>query len=67
MDYNYTSTLEQEIEQVETGTKQWTDIVHAFYTDFEPVVRATNKKYKENPNFNKHILGTLEDDTIVYA
>jgi DNA topoisomerase-1 len=61
MDYEYTSNLEKDIINVEQGTRNWYDVVHKFYMQFKPIVDETNKKYKDNPNHHKKLLGEYKD------
>ena len=41
MDYNFTAKVEQKFDEIAEGNEKWTDMMHDFYRDFEPVVEKT--------------------------
>ena len=41
MDYNFTAKVEQKFDEIAEGNEKWTDMMHDFYRDFEPVVENT--------------------------
>lgn len=41
LDYNFTANIEKEFDEVATGSKEWTDIMHVFYDNFHPSVQKT--------------------------
>ena len=41
MDYNFTAKVEQKFYEIAEGNEKWTDMMHDFYRDFEPVVEKT--------------------------
>lgn len=41
MDYHFTATVEAEFDEIAQGLKQWTDMIHSFYTPFHANVEDT--------------------------
>ena len=41
LNYNFTANIEKEFDEIATGHKVWTDIMHAFYGDFHKSVEDT--------------------------
>ena len=41
MDYNFTAKVEQDFDQIAEGKESWNDMMHEFYSDFEPMVEQT--------------------------
>ena len=41
MDYNFTAKVEQDFDKIAEGDEKWTDMMHAFFKDFEPTVERT--------------------------
>ena len=41
MDYNFTAQVEQDFDRIADGKEQWTQMMHQFYSHFEPVVEKT--------------------------
>lgn len=41
LDYNFTASIEKEFDEVATGHKVWTDMMHVFYNGFHPAVEST--------------------------
>ena len=41
MDYNFTAKVEQDFDKIAEGGEKWTDMMHNFYENFEPVVEKT--------------------------
>ncbi|MEM6998077.1 MAG: type I DNA topoisomerase [Patescibacteria group bacterium] len=40
MDYGFTSSVEQQFDQIADGDANWVDVLKAFYKDFHPLVEA---------------------------
>jgi DNA topoisomerase-1 len=41
MDYNFTAKVEQEFDEIANGLKEWTSMIHDFYTPFHKTVEDT--------------------------
>ena len=41
LDYNFTAKVEQDFDKIAEGDEKWTDMMHSFYTKFEPTVERT--------------------------
>lgn len=41
MDYNFTAKVEQEFDEIANGLKEWTSMIHDFYTPFHQTVEDT--------------------------
>lgn len=41
LDFNFTANIEKEFDEVATGHKEWTEIMHVFYNNFHPAVVET--------------------------
>ncbi len=41
MDYNFTAKVEKEFDEIADGDKDWKDVLHTFYNQFEPMVEKT--------------------------
>ena len=48
MDYNFTATVEREFDDIAEGKKEWTEMLHAFYDNFEPIVEKTSNARAEH-------------------
>lgn len=48
MDYNFTSGVEKEFDEVAAGEKSWTDMISRFYTAFHPLVEKTSASKAEH-------------------
>ena len=48
MDYNFTAKVEQDFDRIADGEEQWTDMLHNFYDDFEPIVDKTMQSRQEH-------------------
>lgn len=64
MEYSYTSKLEKDIIDVESGKSDWVDVVDKFYKEFSPIIEETKKKYKKDPNHHKKKLGMYKDKEV---
>ena len=47
MDYNFTAKVEQDFDKIAEGNEQWTEMMKAFYRDFEPTVEQTMNDRQE--------------------
>ena len=47
MDYNFTADVERSFDNIAEGKEEWTDMMHNFYRDFNPVVENTIKERDE--------------------
>ncbi|SEN76142.1 DNA topoisomerase I [bacterium A37T11] len=41
VDFNFTATVEKEFDEIAQGLKEWTDMLHSFYTPFHQEVQTT--------------------------
>ncbi len=57
MDYNFTANIEKQFDDVAEGKKNWTDLMHRFYDDFEPQVEKTLAEKSEH-KVGERMLGT---------
>lgn len=57
MDYNFTAEVEKKFDDVAEGKTPWKDVMHDFYTDFEPLVEKTLNE-KTDHKVGERILGT---------
>lgn len=48
MDYNFTANVEKDFDAVADGKKNWTQLIRAFYTNFEPAVERTLNEKTEH-------------------
>ena len=48
MDYNFTAKVEQDFDKIAEGEEEWTDMMSAFYKEFEPVVEKTMNSRQEH-------------------
>jgi DNA topoisomerase-1 len=48
MDYNFTAKVEQDFDKIAEGDEKWTDIMKAFYKNFEPTVEKTMNARQEH-------------------
>lgn len=48
MDYNFTANVEKEFDEVAEGKKDWTQLLRAFYNDFDPQVERTLNEKSEH-------------------
>ncbi len=48
MDYNFTAKVEQDFDKIAGGDEKWTDMMKAFYKDFEPTVEKTLNTRQEH-------------------
>ena len=48
MDYNFTAKVEQDFDKIAEGNEKWTDMMKAFYKDFEPTVENTLNSRQEH-------------------
>ena len=47
MDYNFTAKVEQDFDKIAEGGEKWTQMMKAFYRDFEPTVENTMNDRQE--------------------
>lgn len=57
MDYNFTANVEKDFDAVAEGEKNWTELIRAFYGDFEPQVERTLEEKAER-KVGERSLGT---------
>lgn len=57
MDYNFTSGVEKEFDEVAAGEKPWTEMISRFYTAFHPLVEKTSASKTEH-KVGERLLGT---------
>jgi len=57
MDYNFTADVEKEFDAIADGKKEWTGMLHHFWTDFEPLVEESMTT-KTELRVGERILGT---------
>lgn len=48
MDYNFTAKVEHKFDEIAEGGEKWTDMMKAFYKEFEPVVEKTMNTREEH-------------------
>lgn len=41
LDYNFTATIEQQFDEIASGSEEWVTMVRTFYENFEPTVERT--------------------------
>lgn len=56
MDYNFTADVEKSFDDIAEGKEEWTEAMHHFYDDFNPLVEQTLKKRDEH-RIGERILG----------
>lgn len=44
VDFNFTASVEKEFDEIAQGLKEWTDMLHSFYTPFHKEVETTIQK-----------------------
>ncbi|MCM1313025.1 MAG: type I DNA topoisomerase [Bacteroides sp.] len=57
MDYNFTAKVEKEFDEIADGDKEWKDVLHTFYEQFEPMVEKTLNDKTEH-KVGERVLGT---------
>lgn len=57
MDYNFTSGVEKEFDEVAAGEKPWTEMISRFYAAFHPLVEKTSAAKAEH-KVGERLLGT---------
>ena len=69
LDFNFTSVLEEELDEVANNTKDWKNTVKKFYDTFIPNVDKLNDKelVSKSKDERKRFLGNNEDNLPVYA
>lgn len=69
MNYNFTSDLENRLDDIANSATLWNDVVSDFYENFKPNVDKLNNKelITKSKNDNKRIIGKLDDGKILYA
>ncbi len=48
MDYNFTAEVEKSFDDIAEGKEEWTEAMHHFYNDFNPLVEETLKAKEEH-------------------
>ena len=56
MDYNFTAKVEKEFDEIADGDKDWKEVLHTFYDQFEPMVEKTLNDKTEH-KVGERILG----------
>lgn len=56
MDYNFTAKVEKEFDEIAEGGKDWKEVLHTFYGQFEPMVEKTLSNKTEH-KVGERILG----------
>jgi len=68
MDYNFTAKVEQEFDEIANGLKEWTSMIHDFYTPFHQTVEDTlenserasgERALGEHPGSGKKIIARI--------
>jgi len=68
MDYNFTAKVEQEFDEIANGLKEWTSMIHDFYTPFHQTVEDTlenserasgERALGEHPDSGKKIIARI--------
>ena len=68
LDYNFTSNLEEQLDNVANSVAQWDDVVREFYNKFEPNIVSLNaKSAKGLKDANKRLVGQNDDGKNVYS
>ena len=68
LDYNFTSNLEEQLDNVANNIAQWDDVVREFYNKFEPnIVLLNGKSAKGLKDANKRLVGQNDDGQNVYS
>ncbi|MCD8262348.1 MAG: type I DNA topoisomerase [Bacteroides sp.] len=57
LDYNFTASVEKELDDIADGEKEWKNIISEFYKDFHPLVESTLAAKMEH-KVGERILGT---------
>jgi DNA topoisomerase-1 len=66
IDYDFTATLESELDKIATGEKKWKDVVKTFYDTFHPIVDKLSIEYETKPKESKKILLDTVGETNYY-
>lgn len=74
MDYNYTSKLEEALDEISVGKTKWQSVVEKYFNDFYPIVldltnteKHAEIKEKYKPKSSKKVLGKYNNkDVLVY-
>ena len=61
MDYQFTSEMEEKLDDIAEGKIKWLKVMKEFYKDFHPMVDEIKDKSKELVNKNKKIIGKHPD------
>tara|TARA_B100000780_G_scaffold276552_1_gene245347 strand:- start:1136 stop:3391 length:2256 start_codon:yes stop_codon:yes gene_type:complete len=56
MNYSFTSTMEDKLDNISTGKDKWTDVIGAYYNPMNVIIKDILKKLKQN--YNKEIIST---------
>ena len=56
MDYNFTADVEKTFDDIAEGKEEWTEMMHKFYEDFNPLVEETMKEHEDH-QVGERILG----------
>ncbi len=69
LDCNFTSNLEEKLDNIANGNDEWDVVVGNFYNDFIPNVNTLNsmESNKKSATANKRFLGNNNDEIPVYA
>ena len=69
LNIHFTSSLEEELDEIVNSNKIWKDVIHNFYDNFIPNVNKLNEKENiiKNNNEKKRFLGNNEKEEPVYA
>ncbi len=72
MDYNFTSQMEQKLDEVAQGKHVWHNVVREYYDSFHPTVeqlldKSNNGTAKKMKNDRKRLLGVDGNNRNVYA
>jgi DNA topoisomerase-1 len=68
MDYQFTSDMEDKLDNIAEGSVKWLKIMKEFYKDFHPNVDDVKKNIKDMVKQNKKVLGkypTTDEDIIM--
>lgn len=58
VDYGFTAKVEDEFDNVASGTKEWTSLIDDFYKGFHPQIEDASKKDASGIKIGERILGT---------
>ena len=68
VDYNFTATMEKDLDLVSKGTENWVNVVKKYYTSASKKIETKKKEMKNTPNDDKSknvtLLGTYEDKEV---